>query len=70
MMQVTKCAWCGRVLISGYTMLVRPALYSGLPETSVATHRNMSLVTRQYDVCGECMRKLLEAQVDEDSSGV
>lgn len=69
-MKVIKCDWCGKVFISGYAMMIRPVSHSRFPEANVATNQNFPVLMDQYDVCGECMRKLLEAKVDEKHSSV
>lgn len=69
-MTVTKCDWCGKTFISGYAMSIRPVSHSRFPEANIANNLNFPMLMDQYDVCGECMRKLLEAKVDEKHSGV
>nr|DAH87257.1 MAG TPA: C2H2 type zinc-finger protein [Caudoviricetes sp.] len=69
-MTIVKCDWCGKSFISGYAMLIRPVSHSRFPEANVAANQNSPLLKGQYDVCVECMHRLLEAKADEECTGV
>lgn len=69
-MTVTKCDWCGKTFISGDAVMVRLVSHSRFPEANVSINKDFPVLKSQYDVCGECMCKLLEARVDEKHSSV
>lgn len=69
-MKIVKCDWCNKEFVIGFSIHIRLTSHSISPEANVSASGMLPMLMDQYDVCKDCMQKLLEERANAEYSSI